>query len=102
MAFVGVDPDVIRRYLPEFDSYVKESPLQAGEMTRKESGYIVEILTEAALREGKNVLVDGSLRDWEWYGKYFQRLRKDYPQLRIAILYVEAGKDVVLERARKR
>jgi len=102
MAFVGVDPDVIRRYLPEWDEYVKEDPSVAGEMTRKESGYIVEILTEAALRSGKNVLVDGSLRDVEWYSGYFERLRLDYPNLRIAILSVEAGEKVVLERARKR
>ena len=31
MAFVGVDPDVIRRYLPEWDEYVKEDPSVAGE-----------------------------------------------------------------------
>ncbi|GMH53846.1 hypothetical protein TrRE_jg2775 [Triparma retinervis] len=71
-------------------------------MTRKESGYIVEILTEAALLEGKNVLVDGSLRDVDWYKGYFERLRRDYPNLRIAILSVEAGEEVVLERARRR
>jgi len=32
-------------------------------MTRKEAGYIVEILTLAALQAGENVLVDGSLRE---------------------------------------
>ena len=36
MAFISVDPDVIRRYLPEFESYVEEDPMMAGEMTRKE------------------------------------------------------------------
>ena len=36
MAFVGVDPDVIRRYLPEWEEYVKTDPEGAGEMTRKE------------------------------------------------------------------
>jgi hypothetical protein len=81
---------------------VSSDPSVAGEMTRKESGYIVEILTEAALLSGKNVLVDGSLRDVVWYSGYFERLRRDYPNLRIAILSVEAGEEAVLERARKR
>jgi len=59
LAFVSVDPDVIRRYLPEFESYVEQDPMMAGEMTRKEAGFIAEVITEVALREGKNVLVDG-------------------------------------------
>jgi len=102
LAFVGVDPDVVRRYLPEYNDYVVTNPGEAGELTRKESGYIVEILTEAALREGKNVLVDGSLRDHEWYAGYIGRLRASYPNLRIAILHVTAPSTVVLDRARRR
>jgi hypothetical protein len=38
LAFVNVDPDAIRRYLPEFHLYVEEIPLLAGELTRKEAG----------------------------------------------------------------
>ena len=60
-----VDPDEIRQQFPEYSLYVNQNPLKAGEMTRKEAGYVVEILTLAALQAGKNVLVDGSLRDWE-------------------------------------
>ena len=102
LAFVGVDPDTIRRYLPEFGEYCQHNPLVAGELTRKESGYITEILTEAALKEGKNVLVDGSLRDHAWYSAYFDRLRKDYPNLRIAIIMVTAPAEDVLQRAEAR
>ncbi|GMH89540.1 hypothetical protein TrST_g11356 [Triparma strigata] len=102
LAFVSVDPDVIRRYLPEFESYVEQDPMMAGEMTRKEAGFIAEVITEVALREGKNVLVDGSLRDHEWYTVYFDRLRRDYPMLKTAILHVVAEEKTVLERARKR
>lgn len=49
MAFVRVDPDEIRRHLPEFQIYVDHNPSTAGELTRKESGYIAEIMTLAAL-----------------------------------------------------
>lgn len=102
IAFVSVDPDDIRRHLPEFHLYVDQSPELAGELTRKESGYIAEILTLASLREGKNVLVDGSLRDWSWYKSYFERLRNEFPALRIAILHITAPRDAVFQRAADR
>jgi hypothetical protein len=43
--------------MPEFQEYLMEESTRniAGELTRKEAGYICEILTAAALREGKNV-----------------------------------------------
>jgi len=101
-AFVLIDPDDIRHKLPEFGLYVAEDPLTAGELTRKEAGYIVEILTLAALQAGKNVLVDTSLRDCEWYKEYFSRLRKDYPSIKLVILHVIAPEDAVFQRAESR
>lgn len=98
-AFVRVDPDEIRRFFPEFKLYVEQSPELAGELTRKEAGFISEILTQAALLAGKNVLVDGSLRDADWYQQYFWRLRTDYSGLRIAIIHVSAPRDAVFQRA---
>eukprot|EP00588_Corethron_pennatum_P010200 CAMPEP_0194274028 /NCGR_PEP_ID=MMETSP0169-20130528/7218_1 /TAXON_ID=218684 /ORGANISM="Corethron pennatum, Strain L29A3" /LENGTH=380 /DNA_ID=CAMNT_0039017123 /DNA_START=257 /DNA_END=1399 /DNA_ORIENTATION=- len=100
--FVSVDPDEIRKCLPEYKLYLRENPSMAGELTKKESGYIAEILTLAALDTGMNVLVDGSLRDSEWYIKLFARLRTNYPALKIAILHVTAPREAVLERAKKR
>ena len=63
------------------------------------AGFIAEILTLAALQAGKNVLVDGSLRDAEWYKIYFQRLRQDFPSVRQAIIHVTAPRDAVFQRA---
>jgi Zeta toxin len=99
LAFVIVDPDAIRRRLPEFPLYVDESAELAGELTRKESGFIAEILTFAGLLAGKNVLVDGSLRDYKWYQSYFDRLRAEFSALRIAIIHVTAPRDAVFQRA---
>jgi len=101
-AFVSVDPDEIRRHLPEFSLYANKAPLVAGELTRKEAGYVSEILTSAALQAGKNVLVDGSLRDAAWYQSYFKQIRRDHPGIRIAILHVTAPKEAVLKRAEHR
>ena len=101
-AFVTVDPDEIRHLLPEYHMYIDENPEIAGEMTRKEAGFIAEILTLAALQAGKNVLQDGSLRDSEWYKAYFARLREEFPAVRQAILHVTAPRDAVLRRAADR
>ena len=99
---VWVDPDTIRCYLPEFAEYCKCDPQAAGRMTNKESGYIAEILTDAALRDGKHVIVDGSLRDHVWHSIYFDRLRRDHLNLRIAIISVTAPIEDVLRRVEER
>lgn len=99
-AFVRVDPDEIRSHFPEYQLYVKHFPDRAGELTRKEAGYLCEILTLAALQAGKNVLLDGSLRDADWYKGYFGRLREEFPLLKLAILEVTAPKEAVLARAK--
>lgn len=98
-AFVIVDPDEIRQLFPEYGLYVDQNPLKAGEMTRKEAGYIVEILTLAALQAGKNVLVDGSLRDSTWYTEYIESLRKQYSMLKIMILHIVAPREAIFARA---
>mmetsp|Transcript_55147 Transcript_55147/g.133989 ORF Transcript_55147/g.133989 Transcript_55147/m.133989 type:complete len:399 (-) Transcript_55147:197-1393(-) len=101
-SFVQVDQDEIRRRLPEFPVYAKLFPEKAGEHTRKEAGMMAELLTNYALEKGQNVLVDGSLRDAEWYEQHFQHLRITYPKLRIGIIHVTAPREAVIERVKQR
>ena len=101
-AFVRVDPDELRELLPETENYIKRDPTTAGFLTQKEVGYISEVLTRLGLDEGKNVLVDGSLRDWVWYLQYIKSIRREYPMLKIAIIYVTSEKDTILERVKRR
>jgi len=102
-SYVLVDPDTIRQSLPEYHLYRKyNNPLHAGEYTRKEAGYIAELIIIAALQTKKRVLVDGTLRDWRWYVNKFTQLRSDYPNIKISILHVDAPRDTIIERATKR
>lgn len=101
-SFVVVDPDEIRRQLPEFQGYLRRSAEQAGALTRKEAGMMAEILTEAALERGQNVLKDGSLRDAKWYRNYFTDLRQLIPGIRLGIIHVTAPLDVILDRVKER
>jgi len=100
--FIVVDPDAIRQVLPEWDLYVSANPETAGDMTQKEAGCIAEILGYRALRDRYNVIFDGSLRDTKWYTTYFQRLRDNFPGIRIMILHVVAEKEEVLAHAHAR
>lgn len=101
-SFVIVDPDEIRRQLPEFQGYLQKSAELAGALTRKEAGMMAEILSEAALERGQNVLKDGTLRDAEWYKNYFAELRSSIPGIRLGIIHVTAPLDVILERVKER
>jgi hypothetical protein len=102
LAFVRADPDEIRRYMPEYHLYVEQNPELAGQLTRKEAGFITEILTLAGLQAGKNVLVDGSLRDAAWYKQYFMQLRMNYSDIRLALIHVTAPREAVFRRAAER
>ena len=128
VSFVSVDPDEIRREFPEFLEYVNHDALKAGERTMKEAGYVAEILQLVALNSGKNVLVDGSLRNHAWYqyGKLskifhkvkvpgllfvidififyldFNQKRELYPEIKLAIIHVVAPRETVFARAEAR
>ena len=54
------------------------------------------------MRMNKNVWVDGSLRDFEWYSRVFDQIRQHHPNYSIAIIYVYASKETVFARARRR
>uniref|UniRef100_A0A7S1WFY0 EF-hand domain-containing protein n=1 Tax=Alexandrium catenella TaxID=2925 RepID=A0A7S1WFY0_ALECA len=100
--FLVVDPDAIRHELPEWKIYCERDANSAGDLTQKEAGHIAEILGHRGLRDRYNVIFDGSLRDTAWYTTYFNRLRHDFPGIRIAIIHIVADSDEVLERAAER
>jgi hypothetical protein len=50
----------------------------------------------------RNVWVDGSLRDGDWFTKVFEKLRKRFPHYRVAIFYVKASEDVAWKRCQAR
>ena len=97
-----LDSDAFKTRLPEWEGYLARDPLSAGLHTRRESGYMLEIAQEAALRERRHVWVDGSLRDGEWYQSEFARLRREHPDYSIAIVHVVATRQAVLERVKRR
>lgn len=70
--------------------------LRPGDVTCDErthkAGLMAEILEETSLLEGRNILVDGSMRDGEWYAQHVADLRRRFPWLRVAIIHVSEGR----------
>jgi predicted kinase len=101
--FVRVDVDGFREQLPEWPLYLSDAGSDAaGALTQRESGYLAELAQELALNLGRSVLVDGSLRDVEWFRGVFGDIRARYPHYRIAILHVTASWETVKARAAAR
>jgi hypothetical protein len=40
-------------------------------------------MTLSSLEQGKNVVVDGSLRDSAWYEQFISKLKEKYPKMKI-------------------
>eukprot|EP00240_Pyramimonas_obovata_P015849 CAMPEP_0118934012 /NCGR_PEP_ID=MMETSP1169-20130426/13320_1 /TAXON_ID=36882 /ORGANISM="Pyramimonas obovata, Strain CCMP722" /LENGTH=297 /DNA_ID=CAMNT_0006876865 /DNA_START=393 /DNA_END=1283 /DNA_ORIENTATION=+ len=101
-SFVRVDPDDLRTHLPEYSRYLLHDAMTAGQKTHEEASLMTEIAVCEALKESKHVLVDSSLRDWEWYKQCLLKIRRKYPKRKIGIIYVEADRQLVYDRARAR
>jgi predicted kinase len=102
LSFVHVDPDAIRRRLPEFSTYVKKCPDMVDPFTRKECGYIAELLTLAALQAGRNVIVDGALQNASWHKARIKDLRQEYSSLKFAVFHVQAPFKLIMKRSQVR
>ena len=100
--FIWIDPDAIKGLLPDTPRYVRHNRREAGALTHKESGFIAEIVTIEALRRNKCLVIDGSARDHEWYASLFERMKREFPHYRIAILMVTAPRERIFARARRR
>jgi hypothetical protein len=101
-AFVCIDPDRIKGELPEAPAFVAQHRASAGSRLHKESLLIADVLTQSALAEGRNVLVDGSMRNTQWYRQEWARLREAAPCHRLAVVLVEAAPGTILARSAAR
>jgi len=96
--FETVNPDLIEPKIPEYREFYSLAPEEAATILHKESGQIADELLERALKSGKDIIVDGSLRNAQWYQGEFQRIRREYPSYGILILYTRASSSKILER----
>lgn len=98
-----IDPDAFKLRMPEWIEYQRHGMEDsAGTRTHAESSYIAEIAQRCAMRNGMNVWVDGSLRNWKWHQNDLTRIRRRHPQYRIAIVAIDAPEDMIERNIRRR
>jgi predicted kinase len=100
LTFVHVDPDSIRRRLPEFRTYDKEL---VNDLTRKESSFIAELLLLLAVQNGRNVVFDSSMRESAWFLKLIENIKcLDSSSFKFAVLHITAPTEIIFERVKVR
>jgi len=100
--FTALDPDAVKGMLPEAPGYAAAGRVTAATMLHRESGLIVEIAQEAALRAGGDLLIDGSLRDAAWHAAVIADIRRRFPLYRLAIVHVVCAPEIVQQRCARR
>eukprot|EP00301_Raphidiophrys_heterophryoidea_P006514 c12624_g1_i4.p1 GENE.c12624_g1_i4~~c12624_g1_i4.p1 ORF type:complete len:650 (-),score=176.97 c12624_g1_i4:284-2233(-) len=99
---VRVDPDYFKRLMPEWEGYSKLDPETAASKCHKESAFFAEIAQMKAMYMNQNVWVDTTLKEYVWFGHKFDEYRKKFPQYRIAIFYITAPREKILQRVAER
>eukprot|EP01059_Diplonema_ambulator_P004971 TRINITY_DN1471_c2_g1_i2.p1 TRINITY_DN1471_c2_g1~~TRINITY_DN1471_c2_g1_i2.p1 ORF type:complete len:307 (+),score=94.74 TRINITY_DN1471_c2_g1_i2:1405-2325(+) len=100
--FVFLDHDAVKYMLPEMWYYQLQNPDEAGSMTQQEAGYIVEIAQRRCVDLGLNCLVDGSLKNHNWYKTYLDEVRDACAAHKFGIIHVKAEAEFVKQRAKER
>jgi len=99
--FLKIDPDMLKNELPEMSGYLQADPATAATKVHRESTQMADVLLEHALLDRVDILVDGSLRDVDYYKQLFLRIRNEY-DYRIGIILVTADPEIIHERASQR
>lgn len=76
--FVLIDPDFIKRLLPEWDGFIKENASTAATRLHKELTFIAMLIERAALFKKYNIIVDGSLQNADCYESWFEYIRSHH------------------------
>jgi hypothetical protein len=97
-----IDPDKIKSELPEMAGYLSIDPASAATKVHRESTQMADILLEHALQLRIPTLVDGSLRDVDYYRSLMDRIRTEFPEYQLAILHVTASAEIIRSRAEMR
>jgi predicted ABC-type ATPase len=99
---VYIDPDKIKYELPEAKQFIKTDPINAGSILHKESTFIALLIQNISFQHSYIIISDGSLRNVDWYKKYFKNVRERYSHYKLGIIKVNASLETILERCKKR
>ena len=100
LSFVQVNPDAIRRHLPEYETYDKNL---VNDLTRKESSFIAELLLLAAIQSGRNIVFDTVMRNPDWFSKLIDNIKLlGSASFKFAVFHINAPTELIFKRVKVR
>lgn len=74
---VMVNPDDVKEHIPEYQEAVKGSARNAAVLSHDESSDVAGEIRERAIRDGKHMIIDGTMKNIAKYQKLVDRLKKE-------------------------
>jgi len=102
IAFVVIDLDRIKCMLPDMEKFIENDPDTASNRVHKEACLIAEIIERQAIKLNKCILIDGFIRDLQWYQKRIGTDSLDHPNYLFALIHVVAPSELIYDRLEKR
>lgn len=99
--YVIADVDRIKHHIPEMRRLLETDPDNAGKIMHSEACTIHEIIFRQAVIDRRNLIIDGSLRNGEFFNGYLSNLKKN-STYEVTIVHVVASLKTCLRRAEKR
>lgn len=96
--YIYVDPDEIRKELPEYNQIINNEPLNLGILTNQESFFIGEIIRLHAMFLGLDVIYDSSLKNFNWIKNHIGWIRNTFVSCEIIIIHIQSDLANILER----
>lgn len=97
-----LDPDRIKKMLPQWQTLWDADPLTAGSKVHTQSTEILEQTEKIALDRNFNIIVDSSMRDHVFFKRLIEDIHNTWSHYRIGFMYVNTDPTVSLTRAQSR
>lgn len=99
--FVHIDPDEIKKLIPEYPEAVGQRAKNAAALAHAESALLAERLRNHARDQGKNFIFEGLGRDPVYYGEMIDDLKLHGYDVQIVMTHVE-NEDTAVARSEAR
>ena len=92
--FVAVDPDAVKKQIPEYNEGVAGKALNAAFMAHNESSDVAGIIRETAISQRKNVLLDGTGKNGDKMARQVKKLAEEGYHIKLIMphITVDEGK----------
>jgi len=99
---VHIDPDFFKMSMPEWPGYQKHGETSIDKVCGAEANMMADVAQFEAINQRQTILRDGTLSNGDFYRGEFQRLRRDFPEYKIAVVHVTADEPTIKQRIEDR